>query len=156
MQLFAALATAAALAAALVGVPRAQQTERGGPVFAVIHRGGVALNGYDAVAYLRAGEARRGLPIFEVEHGGYLWHFESDLNAGHFRDDPGKYVPAYGGYAAMGVAEGYLTEGDPEVWSVRDGRVYLFFSHSLRQRWLQNTAENIRSANRNWIRFTNP
>lgn len=122
----------------------------------VFHRGGVAIYGYDVVAYHRAGEARRGLPIFEVEHGGYLWHFESDLNAERFRDDPQRYVPAYGGFGALGVAEGYLTDGDPETWSVRDGRTYLFFSPSLLRRWLEDAGANIRRADRNWLRLTPP
>ena len=144
------------LAALLAPALQAQQGEKGSAPLHVVHRDGIALEGYDAIAYVRHNEARRGLPIFVVEHGGYEWYFESDLNAERFRSDPGRFIPAYGGYSAMGLAEGYLNPGDPEVWSVKDGRIYLFYSHSLRRRWLENTSQHIRRADRNWLKFRTP
>lgn len=122
-----------------------------GRVGPVAHSGGVALGGYDVVAYHRAREARRGILIHEAEFGGYLWHFESDINLGRFIDDPLRYIPAYGGHSAEAVAEGYLVEGDPEVWSIKGGRLFLFFSQPLLRKWLEDAGALIRQADRNWV-----
>ncbi len=141
------LLLAAALSAA---VATAGARADAGPV---INHDGVALNGYDVVAYHRRHDARRGIAIHEAEFGGYRWHFENDINLGRFLDDPVRYLPAYGGHSADAVAEGYLIEGDPEVWSIKDGRLFLFFSPPLLRKWLEDAGPMIRRGDRNWVRL---
>ncbi len=93
---------------------------------------GVAIGGYDPVAYFIDGEPRLGDPEIEVEWGGAYFVFVNQGNAAAFRDAPAVFVPAYGGYGVIGVSKGLPQEGDPTIFVVRGRR--LFFFHSMADR----------------------
>ncbi len=140
-----AMALCIALAAPSV-LPQDAET----PPVQMISQNGIAIFGYDVVSYFRSGDARLGIPIFTVEYGGHIWQFESEFNMKVFQEDPERHLPAYAGFSATGIAEGYAAAGDPEVWSIKDGRLFFFFTPSLRNRWLQDPKGMIRRADRNW------
>ena len=110
---------------------------------------GVAANGYDVVAYFD-GNAVEGSSDIEVKYKGALWRFASKENAEEFVDDPDKYIPAYGGYCAYGVSQGYLVATDPHAWTVADDKLYLNFNQPTRSHWLTRQDEYIGVADLNW------
>jgi hypothetical protein len=59
-------------------------------------------------------------------------------------------LPAYGGYCAWAVSQGYLAKGDPAHWSIQQGRLYLNYNQSVQDTWMQNPDEFIQQADANW------
>jgi YHS domain-containing protein len=115
---------------------------------------GVAIRGYDPVAYFRDGVPRLGRPEFSVRHGGATWHFASAEHKALFEADPRRYVPAYGGFCAYGTSRGYLVKIEPEAWSIVEGRLYLNYDLDVRKTWLGDTSKFIARANGNWPRLS--
>lgn len=115
---------------------------------------GLAIRGYDPVAYFRDGGPRPGKPEFTVHHGGAAWRFASAEHKALFEADPERYLPAYGGFCAYGTARGYLVKIEPEAWSIVDGRLYLNYDLGVRKSWLGRTKTYIARADGNWPRLT--
>ncbi|CAH1669923.1 conserved hypothetical protein [Hyphomicrobiales bacterium] len=124
------------------------------PVNTLDSRDGLAIRGYDPVAYFREGEPRPGKPEFSVRHGGATWRFASAEHKALFESDPERYLPAYGGFCAYGTSRGYLVKIEPEAWSIIDGRLYLNYDVSVRRTWLGRTKTYIARADGNWPRLT--
>ncbi|MBW7470729.1 YHS domain-containing (seleno)protein [Marinobacter sp. M216] len=106
--------------------------------------------GYDVVSYFDPGKPVKGSSSLTSEYLGVTWRFASADNKARFDANPEEYVPAYGGYCAWAVSQGYLAKGDPEHWTVRDGRLYLNYNQEIQDRWLKDTENFIRLANENW------
>lgn len=138
LTLAAAVPVAFSLRPALAATP---------PVFAT---DGVAINGYDPVAYFTDGEPISGDPSFVSDWGGVKLRFVSAENKALFDADPETYTPKYGGYCAYAVSQGYTASTDPDAWTVLEGRLYLNYSKSVRRTWLQDTQGYITAADRNW------
>jgi YHS domain-containing protein len=111
---------------------------------------GVAVAGYDPVAYFTENMPVRGDPSIVLNHGGALWFFASTANRDAFKANPDKYAPQYGGYCAWAVSQGYTAKGEPEVWKIVDGKLYLNFSKGVQKTWEKDIPGNIKSANANW------
>ncbi len=122
----------------------------GQPVNTLDSPSGAAIKGYDPVAYFAAGKPLRGSPENVVQHGGATWHFATAANKTAFEREPAKYVPAYGGYCAYGVSQGYLVKIEPDAWSIRDGRLYLNYDTDVRKQWESNPVGFIATADKNW------
>jgi hypothetical protein len=86
---------------------------------------GLALKGYDAVAYFNEGNAVEGKKEFEHSWLDATWRFSTAENRDLFAKDPEKYAPQFGGYCAFGVTGGYLAPVDPTAWKVVDDKLYL-------------------------------
>ena len=90
--------------------------------------GGIAIKGYDPVAYFTKGRAMKGSEAFAHEWLGETWHFANAKHRDLFAADPVKYAPQFGGYCADGVAYGQNTANiDPEAWRIIDGKLYLTY-----------------------------
>lgn len=126
--------------------------KREGPIN--VDGNGVALQGYDPIAYFVDGGPRKGEPRFAVTHSGALWLFSNEANRRRFEQDPEHYIPAFGGYCAYGVAQGYLAGIDPTAWAIIDDRLYLNCSDSIHDMWLADVAGNNKKADANWSRLT--
>jgi YHS domain-containing protein len=111
---------------------------------------GVALGGYDAVAYHTLGRATRGNAAITATYGGVQWRFASDAHRAAFRADPTRYLPRFGGYCAWAVSQGYTASGDPEAWRIVDGRLYLNYDRSVQARWETDIPGHIRAGVANW------
>lgn len=111
---------------------------------------GLALNGYDAVAYFTQSRAVKGDPRFELAWDGARWRFTSLENKQRFESDPARFAPQFGGYCAYAVSQGHTASGDPEAWSVVDGKLYVNYSPSVKQTWEKDKTGYIRQAERNW------
>jgi hypothetical protein len=117
---------------------------------AVNHKNGVAVQGYDMVAYFTEGAAVKGNPGFIHEWSGVRWHFASATNRDAFAGEPGRFAPAFGGYCAYGVSRGYAVDVDPDAFAVVDGTLYLNYSKSVQRTWNQDRAGYIEKARQQW------
>jgi hypothetical protein len=111
---------------------------------------GVAIEGYDPVAYFEQERAMKGSPAYQYEWSGAVWRFASEDNRKRFIADPDKYAPQYGGYSAYAVAKGAMADVDPTVWSVVDGKLYLNQSEKVRKLWVEDILGYIEEADANW------
>lgn len=111
---------------------------------------GVAIKGYDPVAYFTAGKPAKGSPDFAYEWNGAEWRFASAANRDLFKADPVKYAPQYGGYCAWAVSRGYTAGIDPEAWKIVNDRLYLNYSPKVQSQWSEDIPGNIAKAGENW------
>jgi hypothetical protein len=111
---------------------------------------GTAIKGYDPVAYFTEGRPVEGSRDYSHDWQGVSWRFASAANRDRFIADPESYAPQYGGYCAWAVAEGYTADIDPEAWHIADGKLYLNYDRSIRQRWLADVPGNIARGDDNW------
>jgi hypothetical protein len=96
------------------------------------HRSGLALRGFDPVAYRLLGQATPGRGEYELTHRGTVWRFANAGNREAFRDAPAIYEPAFEGFDPSGIAEGRAVESDPRHFAIISGRLYLFRSAATR------------------------
>ncbi|MEM1051008.1 MAG: YHS domain-containing (seleno)protein [Pseudomonadota bacterium] len=97
----------------------------------------LAVRGYDVVSYFVGDKVPvEGTEELTVRYNGYDYRFANEDNANAFVEDPAKYAPAYGGYCAWAIgANDALAPGDPEVFEIVDGKLYLNFSTDVQKRW---------------------
>lgn len=117
------------------------------------NRSGVALKGYDAVAYFEAGRAVKGQANFSHSWMNAQWHFASPENRDKFAANPGKYAPQFGGYCSWAVSQGYTAPIDPEAWKIVDGKLYLNYDKDVQRKWERDLRKLIGEAERNWPRL---
>ena len=112
---------------------------------------GVAMDGFDVVAYFMEGKPRKGIDAHRVEYKGQTWKFASPSNAQDFRDNPKIYEPQFNGWCAYAVSEGYAAEVDfIDGWSVLDGKLYLNWSASIRDTFVAEQDQRRANAAANW------
>ncbi len=111
---------------------------------------GVAVGGYDPVAYFTEKRPVKGSPQITATHAGAEWRFASEENRDAFLAEPAKYAPAYGGYCSWAVAQGKLAKGDPQNWDIVDGRLYLNYNDNIQSRWRADIPGFIDKARKNW------
>jgi YHS domain-containing protein len=119
--------------------------------FVNVDSGGVAIQGYDPVAYFSAGAALRGDAQFSAQWQGATWHFVSAVNRDAFMAAPESYAPQYGGWCAYGATEGYAAETDPvEAWTIVDGKLYLNWDKDVKAQWSQDIPGFLAKSEANW------
>lgn len=118
---------------------------------------GLAIRGFDAVAYFAADGSAKGDPKYQFVWNGAKWLFSNAENLERFRQNPEAYAPQFGGYCSYAVSKGYTADGDPEAWKIVDGKLYLNYSKDVRSKWEEDEAANIEKGKNNWAGFeTNP
>jgi YHS domain-containing protein len=104
------------------------------------NRTGLALSGFDPVAYFLNDAAVPGLPDYELLHGGAVWRFASAANRDAFREAPQVYTPRFGGFDASGVADGRAVDADPHRFAIIGSQLYFFRSDENRRRFISEVA----------------
>ncbi|HBH81933.1 MAG TPA: tat pathway signal sequence domain protein [Nitrospira sp.] len=115
-----------------------------------VEYGGVAINGYDPVAYFTERKPVKGAPEFRAEFQGATFQFASADHRDRFAAKPEEFAPQYGGYCAYGTAKGYKAKIDPEAFTVVQGKLYLNYSDAVQTRWLSDIPGYIQQADANW------
>ncbi|MBT5244627.1 MAG: hypothetical protein HOL66_10295 [Rhodospirillaceae bacterium] len=115
--------------------------------------GGLALEGYDAVGYFTNGMANKGKETHAFEWNGARWLFSSAVNRERFAANPQAFAPQYGGYCSNQMSLGNLSDIDPEVWRIIDGKLYLFGHQAGRVRWADQVYQKIGTADENWAGY---
>lgn len=113
----------------------------------------VAIHGYDTVAYFTDGEPTKGKDDFEHVWEETRWQFASDTNRELFKANPERYAPQFGGYCAGGLAVGEYANGDPELFMIVDGKLYLIKNKKYQTAWLEAPETAIHFAEYNWGNF---
>jgi hypothetical protein len=135
-----------ALGGVLVGLPgRAATTEQ-----IVIDPRGIAIDGYDPVAYFVDGAPVPGKAEFEHTHHGAVWRFRNPGNRSAFIANPEVYMPQFGGYDAVAVAREVAVPGDPRLWTIVKKRLYLFYTPDARKDFAAQPAKFVAAAEKNW------
>ena len=113
-------------------------------------REGVAVKGYDVVAYQTEAKAVRGDSRYDVSLDGVTYHFASEANRDTFQAAPEKYLPAYGGYCAYAMSNGDIVDINPKNWSVVDNKLYLNANIFAEALFSLNKRGTIIKANEHW------
>jgi len=116
---------------------------------------GIALHGYDPVAYFTAGAPAKGSTKFTANFDGARYFFASAENQRKFQANPAAYAPQYGGFCAMGVALHKKLDGDPNVWKIVDGKLYLNVNADVSVAWQRDIPGNLAKANDEWPAIKN-
>lgn len=111
---------------------------------------GLALRGVDPVSYFTAGEPQDGDFTITAVHNGATYRFVSEENRDLFKENPDKYLPQYGGFCAFGTAMGVKVDGDPDLWKIVDGKLYLNLSKSIQERWNGDIPGFVSTADEKW------
>jgi hypothetical protein len=114
---------------------------------------GVAIGGYDPVAYFTERRPVLGTPEFEYEWRDAKWRFASAHHRDAFAADPESFAPRYGGFCAGGMALGRKAPIDPEAWVIVDGKLYLNYSKRDRDAFAEDPDPHIAKADANWERL---
>src|SRR5579872_7326843 len=111
---------------------------------------GLAIDGYDPVAFFTDGKPLKGSAAFERRHDGVVWRFRNGGNRAAFAERPDIYMPRYGGYDPVGVARGVAVAGKPNVWLIASQRLFLFYDPADRQKFTGDAVHFIATADRKW------
>jgi YHS domain-containing protein len=120
------------------------------PVAAVNTENGLAIKGYDPVAYFTTGKPERGTADFTASYQGATYRFVSTENRNLFVATPQKFAPQYGGYCAFAMSLNRIADIDPDEWAIVNGKLYLnnnFFSQTL---WSFDKSGNIAAGDKYW------
>ena len=113
---------------------------------------GLALRGYDPVSYFNGGPEAGSFQITAV-YDEATYRFVSLESKNSFLENPEAYVPAFGGYCAYGLAIGSKFDGDPNVWKIVAGKLYLNLAAPVQALWVQDLEGNLDKAETNWDRI---
>jgi len=116
----------------------------------IFQEDGVAIKGYDVVAYFRENRAIKGEETYSYKWADVKWLFSSQDHLNLFKSNPEQYLPQYGGYCAFGASEGYLAGTKPEAFTIYNDKLYLNFAKYVRKRWSEKIDAKIAKADRLW------
>lgn len=140
-------ATLALLAVLATALPIAAATTEH---IVVDRNSGLAIHGFDPVAYFTNRAPLLGKGEFEHRHATVVWRFRNAGNLGAFVADPDIYMPRFGGYDPVAVARGLAVAGDPRIWVIAEQRLYLFHSPENRASFAANPEAALAAADESW------
>ena len=111
---------------------------------------GLALLGYDPVAYFTDGRPVLGSSKFKLRHEGAEFRFASAAHRDSFKANPRRFAPAYGGFCAYGTSRGYKAKIEPGAFTIVEGRLYLNYDAEVREIWSKDIPGYVEKADRNW------
>ena len=112
---------------------------------------GVAIQGYDPVAFFTDSKPVKGDQKFLIKHDGAIYFFASKEHKDLFKADPAKYMPEFGGYCAYGVSRNKLVEIDVNAFQIVDGKLLLQYSKGVRDDFNKDPKGNLAKAAANWV-----
>jgi YHS domain-containing protein len=134
------------LTLALLALPAAAQNK----ILVNTDPSGVAIQGYDPVAFFTDHQPVKGDPKFVVKRDGAIYFFASKEHKELFTQDPAKYEPCFGGYCAYGVSRDKLVEIDVDAFQIVDGKLLLQYSKGVRDDFNKDARGNLAKADTNW------
>lgn len=111
---------------------------------------GLAIDGYDPVAYFTERKPVKGDRQFEHQYNGAKYRFASAANRDLFAKNPEKYAPQYGAFCAYAVSRNYTADTDPLAWKIVDGKLYLNYNAAAQKAWEVDVPGNIVKGDANW------
>lgn len=123
-----------------------------------VDKEGLALQGYDPVAYFIDKKPVMGQAALTYRYQGATYRLASEKNRQLFAKDPASYAPQYGGWCAYALGKrGDKVKINPESFKITDGKLYLFYkkrSYNALNPW--NKKEEIlrTQADKEWQEIT--
>jgi hypothetical protein len=111
---------------------------------------GLAIGGYDPVAFYTDRKPILGAADVELAYGGAVWRFTNIGNREAFAAHPDVYMPQFGGYDPVGVARGVAVPGNPEIWTIIGDSLFLFRDQSRLRTFLTDPERFTGAAERRW------
>jgi hypothetical protein len=111
---------------------------------------GLAISGYDPVAYFTDAAPIVGRAEFEYRFKGVIWRFDNEGNLAAFAKNAEQYVPRFGGYDPMAVARGVALAGNPAYWVIARDRLYLFYNSVALESFRADIDNAIPAAEAKW------
>jgi hypothetical protein len=111
---------------------------------------GLAIDGFDPVAYFTGKGPTQGRGEFEYRLAGVTWRFHSEGNRAAFVDHPEVYAPQFGGYDPVAIGRGVSVPGHPLTWVVVGERLYLFYDNKARADFVEAPRRAVEAARRRW------
>jgi hypothetical protein len=111
---------------------------------------GLAIEGFDPVAYFADARPVVGAADFEAAQAGAVWRFRNASNRASFVAHPDIYGPQFGGYDPIDLARGVTFAGNPRFWLVSGERLYLFGREASRDAFAADPARVLKEANLHW------
>ncbi|ABG31290.1 YHS domain-containing protein [Roseobacter denitrificans] len=121
---------------------------------------GFAVSGYDVVAYFDLDQAPVGQDQpaavpgnknITSTYNGATFAFSSEANKARFDADPAAFAPQYDGHCAYGVSKGGKVPGNPELWRIVDGKLYLNITDNVVGFWEEDIPGNLTLSENNWV-----
>jgi YHS domain-containing protein len=109
-----------------------------------------AVGGYDSVSYF-SGKPVPGSDQFVTVYNGATFKFSNAQNLATFKANPGRYAPQYGGHCAWAAANNYRFAGDPKVWKIVNGKLYLNYNKDVQVKWEKDIPGLISKGDINWV-----
>jgi hypothetical protein len=132
--------------ACLSSAAQAATTER-----VIVNRfSGLAIEGFDPVAYFADARPEIGREDFEASQAGAVWRFRNEGNRASFVAHPEIYGPQFGGYDPIDLARGVTVAGNPRFWLISGQRLYLFGRKQTRDAFAADPSLVLRNANLRW------
>jgi|SRR5580692_6756804 YHS domain-containing protein len=115
---------------------------------------GVAIKGYDPVAYFLQDKAVKGKKDWSTFYQGVTYYFASASDRDEFKKDPSRYEPQYGGWCAFAMGkDGSKVDVDPGTFKITGGKLFLFynqfFTNTLKS-WNKDEVSLHGNADSNW------
>jgi YHS domain-containing protein len=111
---------------------------------------GLALQGYDPVAYFTDGKPVKGDAKITASYRGATYRFATDEHKKMFEADPAKYEPQFGGYCGYAASINKISPISPDFWQILDGRLVLQHNNKALTLWKQDVSGNLKKADANW------
>ena len=111
---------------------------------------GIAIKGYDVVAFFKEMKPVRGIDSLTYTYMDARWLFSSRKNMEAFKANPEQYMPQYGGYCAYGTADGHEAPTEIETWTIVDGKLYFNYNQQVKDLWMKDQRGLIQKANMQW------
>ena len=111
---------------------------------------GVALDGYDVVAYFTEGKPVKGNTTFAITIDSVQWRFSSEEHLKMFQDNKERYQPRFGGWCAYGVSENHKSPTSPDAWTIVNDKLYVNYNKKVKKIWLTDRDARIRAAEEYW------
>jgi YHS domain-containing protein len=115
-----------------------------------VNANGVAIEGYDTVAYFTDAKATTGDEKYTYLWQGAKWRFSSQTNRALFISNPEKYAPQFGAFCALGVTFNQAVPVDPKAWTIVEGRLFLNHNIEFRSKWRKDKMSLIKKADGIW------
>jgi YHS domain-containing protein len=130
------------IAACVVNLPAGQLVN--------VDQNGVALQGYDPVAYFTHGQPVKGTQELFASYSGATYYFASAEHKAQFEKEPGKYAPLFGGYCAFAVSRGATAPISVDAFQIIHGQLVLQKNKDILKRWQEDSEGNFQKAEANW------
>jgi len=122
----------------------------GNKVLVLKNKDGVAIQGYDPVAYFTDNKPVKGNPKISSDYEGAKYFFASAEHKTMFDAAPAKYAPAFGGYCGYAASIDRLSTISPEWFQIINGQLILQHNQKAWDKWNADLEGNVKKANANW------